>query len=81
MVGGGGGKHCNICKPSQILQRRLGKGGGLQCHDSSQSRGGEDRLRVGLTGTVCFDVAEFPEEESDGCCNDRTDERRPVFRP
>ena len=59
----------------------LGRGGGLQCHDSSQSRGGEDRLRVGLTGTVCFDVAEFPEEESDGCCNDRTDERRPVFRP
>ena len=32
-----------------------GGGGGLQRHDSSQSRGGEDRLRVGLTGTVCFE--------------------------
>ena len=30
-------------------------GVGLQRHDSSQSRGGEDRLRVGLTGTVCFE--------------------------
>ena len=52
MVGGS-----NICKPSQILQRRLGNGGGrgegLQRHDSSQSRGGEDRLRAGQTGTVC----------------------------
>ena len=32
-----------------------GGGGGLQRHDSSQSRGGEDRIRVGLTGTVCFE--------------------------
>ena len=49
-----GGGTATSCKPSQILQRRLG-GGGLQRHDSSQSRGSEDCLRVGLTGTVCFE--------------------------
>ena len=32
---------------------KWGGGGGLQRHDSSQSRSGEDRLRVGQTGTVC----------------------------
>ena len=32
-----------------------GGGGGLQRHDSSQSRGGEDRLSVGLTRIVCFE--------------------------
>ena len=58
-LGGGlGSSTATSCKP-QILQRRLGNGGGggggLQRHDSSQSRGGEDRLRVGLTGTVCFE--------------------------
>ena len=54
----GVGSTATSCKPSQILQRRLGNGGGdggLQRHDSSQSRGGEDHLRVGLTGPVCFE--------------------------
>ena len=53
----GVGSTATSCKPSQILQRRLGNGagGGLQRHESSQSRAGEDRLRVGLTGTVCFE--------------------------
>ena len=50
---GGGMSIATSYKPSQILQRRLG--GGLQRHDSSQSLGGEDRLRMGLTGTVCFE--------------------------
>ena len=53
--GGGGGGNAISCKPSQILQRRLGVGGvGLQRHDSSQSRGDEDRLCVGLTWDCLF---------------------------
>ena len=93
MVGGGGlgwglGSTATSCKPFQIHQRRLGNGVGvLQRHDSSQSRGGEDRLRVGLTGAVCFErnlmlqSSRKKNQMAVVCCNDRTDERRPVVRP
>ena len=51
-----GGVYCNIMQAfSDSPASTWEWGGGLQRHDSSQSRGGEDRLRVGLTGTVCFE--------------------------
>ena len=56
MVGGGGwGAALQHHASLRFSSVDLGMGGGLQRHDSSQSRGGEDRLRVGLTGTVCFE--------------------------
>ena len=53
----GGGEHCNIMQAFSDSPASTWEwgGGGLQRHESSQSRGGEDRLHVGLTGTVCFE--------------------------
>ena len=54
MCGGGGAlQHMQAFSDSPASTWE--GGGGLQRHDSSQSRGSEDRLRVGLTGTVCFE--------------------------
>ena len=39
--------------PASTWEWGGGGGRGLQRHDSSQSRGGEDCLRAGKTGTVC----------------------------
>ena len=47
--------YASLLRFSSVDLGMGGGGGGLQRHDSSQSRGGEDRLRVGLTGTVCFE--------------------------
>ena len=51
------------------------------------SRGDEDRTRVSLTGAVCFErsltlrSSRKKKQVDVGCCNDRTDERRPIVRP
>ena len=46
----GAGEGGNIMQAfSDSPASTWGWGGGLQRHDSSQSRGSEDRLRVGLT--------------------------------